>query len=87
MCACITPHQMVGITDKMNRFEKSILILRERPVYPRPSIPPDVEQETALPFPHADRAAAPALGKRTQFLKIICAEQHRTARRTALRLA
>lgn len=53
MCAHVTPHQMVGITDKMNRFEKSFLILRERPVYPRPSIPPDVEQETALPFPHA----------------------------------
>ena len=53
MCACITPHQMVGITDKMNRFEKSFLILRERPVYPRPSIPPDALQETALPFPHA----------------------------------
>lgn len=54
MCAHVTPHQMVGITDKINRFEKSFLILRERPVYPRPSIPPDVEQETALLFPHAD---------------------------------
>ena len=48
----MTPHQMVGITDKMNRFEKSFLILRERPVYPRPSIPPDALQETALPFQH-----------------------------------
>ena len=48
MRAHVTPHQMVGITDKMNRFEKSFLILRERPVYPRPLIPPNALQEKAL---------------------------------------
>ena len=38
-----------------------------------------------MPFDHY--AAALAFGKRTQFLKIIRAEQHGTARRTALRFA
>ena len=89
---------MVGITDKMNRFEKSFLILRERPVYPRPSIPPDALQETALPFPGGHKADGTGVGPRNgiaaaairqvkQLRKIIRAEQHRTARRTALRLA
>ena len=45
------------------------------------------KQRNLFRMPFDNYAAALAFGKRTQFLKIIRAEQQGTARRTALRLA